>query len=119
VLIAGGAAAGAALVAGVIFTVVANGKASDAEAQRDAVKKAGGPAACASTTAACDELRSSLDATDTLSSAAFWSFVGAGVAGAATGIYAMVTSKGADVTSTRAAPVVTAGGGGIVVRGAW
>jgi len=119
VLIAGGAAAGAALVAGVIFTVVANGKADDAEEQRAALVKMGGPASCASATAACDDLRSAKDGKDTFSNAALWSFVGAGALGAATGIYAVVTSQRTDTASVKAMPVVMAGGGGIVLRGAW
>jgi hypothetical protein len=119
VMIAGGAAAGAALIAGVILTVVANGKAGDAEEQRRALVSSGGPGGCATRTSACDELLASVDAKDTFSSAAFWSFVGAGAIGAATGIYALVGLKEAEAPRAKAVPIMTSGGGGVLVRGSW
>ncbi len=116
VLIAGGATAGAALIAGVIFTVVANGKAAD----RDELKgwercyEAGvqtGLPDCAK----ADDLRG--DAAG-FGNAAFWSFVGAGVIGAATVGYAVITGRSAERSARpQIVPVVAASGGGLELLG--
>jgi hypothetical protein len=115
-LIAGGAVAGAALVAGVVLTVVANGKAAD----RDAIAgwercyEAGmqvGLPDCARV----DELRHG--AAD-LGSAAFWSFVGAGVIGGATVAYAVITwPRDKSARQVGVAPAAAAGGGAVWVSG--
>jgi hypothetical protein len=52
------------------------------------------------------------------SNAAVWSFIGAGALGAATVIY-VVATRSAPKAAVRAAPVVTASGGGLTVEGAW
>jgi hypothetical protein len=117
VLVAGGAAAGAGLVAGIIFTVVANGHASDAEAQRGALTAAGGPSVCAAMTPACEELRSSMQGAADFGSAAIWSFVGAGVVGAATAIYGVTTARSA--VQVGVGPTLMGQGGGVLVRGRW
>lgn len=117
ILIAGGATAGAALVTGVVLTIVANGKAGDAEEQRAALTGGGAASACATATPACEALRSSLDGAEAFSNAAFWSFVGAGAVGAATVVFGVVTRGRAP--SVAAATVVTPGGGAVVVRGRW
>ncbi|MCC6557580.1 MAG: PEGA domain-containing protein, partial [Polyangiaceae bacterium] len=121
VLIAGGATAGAALVAGVIFTVVANGKASDAEEQREALAATGGRSGCsgAGAPSGCAALSDAFDSRDAFSNAAFWSFLGAGAIGAATVVYAVVTRPAPASTGARLLPVVGSGGGGAVVVGAF
>jgi hypothetical protein len=119
VLIAGGATAGAALAAGVIFTVVANGKASDAEEQRDALAGTKGAGACsgAGGPPECAALDDAFDARDTFSNLAFWSFVGAGAIGAGTVVYALVVPAVKPTAGVRVVPVIGSQGGGLSIGG--
>jgi hypothetical protein len=121
VLIAGGAAAGAALVAGVVFTIVANGKASAAEALKKPIEEQYGPTACATSPPAsgCEALHQAREPQYTFSNLALWSFVGAGVLGAGTAVYALVAPRGAPKTAVRITPVAGAQGGAVLVSGAW
>lgn len=120
-LILGGAAVSvAALATGVAFTLVSNGKASDAATAWDAAVKARGPAACASAGASgCQELHDSISATSTFGSAAAWSFIGAGAVGVSTLVYGLVSPKKAQQSGIRLLPMVTGKSGGFVVGGAW
>ncbi|WP_437638471.1 PEGA domain-containing protein [Sorangium sp. So ce854] len=118
VLIAGGAVAGAGVVAGVILTVLAVGRDGDADARREALVREGGPAACAADSPRCAGLRDTLEGAADLKNAALWTFVGAGAVGLATGAYAL-WGGGAPRPAVAAAPVVTAHGGALVIRGAW
>jgi hypothetical protein len=116
-LITGGAISGAAAIAGVIFTVVANGKAADRDEQEswercyDPGVQSGFPD-CAK----ADELRR--DAA-TFGNAAVWSFLGAGAIGAATIGYAVLASTrgGEHARGVQVAPLVAAGGGGVGISG--
>jgi hypothetical protein len=63
----------------------------------------------------CGEVDSALAARDVFGNAAAWSFIGAGIAGASTVIYVLVTQK----RRVQAAPVVSPGTGGLVVSGTW
>ncbi|WP_438019373.1 PEGA domain-containing protein [Sorangium sp. So ce315] len=118
VLIAGGAVAGAGVVAGVILTVLAVGRDGDADARREALVREAGPAACAVDSPRCAALRDTLEGAADLKNAALWTFVGAGAVGLATGAYAL-WGGGALRPAVAAAPVVTAHGGALVIRGAW
>jgi hypothetical protein len=117
IVIAGAGVSGAALVTGVVFTVLANGKASAARERNSALVKAKGPEVCAQP-GACDEVLSALQDWTKFKNGALWSFVGAGTLGLATGIYALA-AKRTPKAGLRAAPMVTASGGGVVVGGAW
>jgi hypothetical protein len=122
VLIAGGAAVGAALLSGVVFTILANGKASAAEAQRDKLTVAGGENACggAAVPADCQTLHGLWADRATFSNVAVWSFLGAAAFGAAT---VTVTLLGPKQTSKKSGVQVTPGIGpgaaGVSVQGVW
>jgi tetratricopeptide (TPR) repeat protein len=117
IVIAGAGASGAALVAGVVFTLVANGKArvADKLAQPLALN------ACSLDPPApgCDALRRERDAQYAFSNVALWGFVGAGVLGAGTVIYALAAPRVARQTTVRVTPVMGSGSGAVLVSGAW
>ena len=120
VLVAGGVTAGVALVAGVVFTAVANGKASAATKSHDDLVNARGPAACPDQMASgCQDLHDLIGTKNTFSRLAAWSFVGAGAIGAATLIYGLAAPKATTKSGLQLVPVIMAREGGIVVRGAW
>jgi tetratricopeptide (TPR) repeat protein len=120
VLVAGGVTAGAALVAGVVFTLVANAKASDAADTKAAlIQRAGAKACTGAQPSGCATLVAANAAKDAFADAALWSFVAAGAIGAGTAVYALAAPRGEHQGTWRAAPVVTAQGGGIMVGGAW
>ncbi|MGK4004217.1 PEGA domain-containing protein [Sorangium sp. So ce1036] len=118
VLVAGGVAAGAGVVAGVVLAVLAGGRDRDADVQRQVLVEAGGPAACAGEAPGCGALRDTLEDAADLKNAALWTFVGAGAVGLATGAYA-IWGGSASRPGVAAAPVVTARGGALVIRGTW
>jgi hypothetical protein len=117
ILVAGAGASGAALLAGVVFTVLSNGKVDDAEAK-------GGWDPCYGPTTPvpnrCLELHQlRLDAAR-FANLAFWSFVGAGAVGAGTLAYALVSENRRQPSpQVRIVPVTMAYGGGIVLSGQW
>jgi hypothetical protein len=118
-LIAGGVTTGAALVAGVALTLVANTKASDAATAYTSVVAQHGGMACAQASApGCSDPHSLIGQKSAFGSAAAWSFIGGGVVGAGTLIYALVAARSAP-PAVQVAPVVTGQQGGLVVRGAW
>jgi hypothetical protein len=123
IVIAGAGTAGAALVAGVVFTVLANGKAGDADQKHDMIAKAGGQEACASPqfTADCVALHGLRVDTSTFTNVAGSMFIGAGVVGAGTLIYALVARRQtrAPVPEMQVTPTVTGQGGGLWVTGRW
>lgn len=121
VLVTGGVVSGLAVVAGVVFTVLANGKASDADQQRKALVQTHGAPACSGATVApeCNTLSNSTDARATMSNLAAWSFLGAGGIGAATVIYALAAPKRGPRQEVRVVPVVTGTSAGLVIGGAW
>jgi hypothetical protein len=118
IVIAGGAGAGAALVAGVVFAVLANGKASSAREATQALVGTGGTSACAQPSEACQQIAGTLESWTTFKNAAVGSFIGAGALGAATVVYALV-AKNPPPTAVRATPVVTATGGALMISGTW
>lgn len=115
-LIAGGALTGAALVAGVVLTVVANMKAGAARDQAAALVQADLPCPREGADGACLEVQEALAARDGFSNAAVWSFVGAGVLGVSTGIYA-VAARRPERGGVRVTPAVGVGSGALIVRG--
>lgn len=121
-LIATGASlAGAAAITGIIFTVVANGKAGAADQQRqDLVHAHGGPACTGATVPPeCGVLSTTTDARATMSNVAVWSFIGAGTLGAATAIYALTARKREPPRDTQIMPIVTGTTAGIAIGGVW
>ena len=121
VIVTGGVAAGAAVIAGVIFVVISNGKSSDVDEQLGTLRSTNGVRACTGTSVptGCTTVQDTIAAKDTFANLALWSFVGAGALGIGTAVYALAAPKAAKKTELRASPVVTATGGGIVIGGAW
>lgn len=121
VLVTGGVVSGLAVVAGVVFTVIANGKASDADQQRKELMQAYGAPGCTGATVPpeCDTLSNSTDARATMSNLAVWSFLGAGAVGAATVIYGLAAPKHGPRQDVRVVPVVTGKSAGITIGGVW
>ena len=121
VWIGAGAAATAVLAGtGVAFAVVSAGKASDADAARGDLMGRGGPEACRSGALApgCEDLQALNDGSDTFRNLAVGSFLGAGIAGAATAAYALWPRASASAPAgLRIAPTVGGGGRGVVVTG--
>jgi hypothetical protein len=114
IVIGGASASGAALMAGVVFTKLANDRADQARAQANAIS----PGVCVSPTNACKKNARLYGESATFTNLAGWSFIGAGALGVATAVYAIV-AKRTPPPSFRAVPVVTAQGGGFAVGGVW
>ncbi|WP_437637793.1 PEGA domain-containing protein [Sorangium sp. So ce854] len=97
VLVGGGVVAGIGVGAGVLFTVLANGRASDARQLR-AELVAGdqeGKKCPAVNQTKCADLSAAVDARVDHSNSAFWSFVAGGAVGVGTLIYGLVTMDSA------------------------
>src|SRR5262249_19254148 len=77
-----------------------------------------GRGSCAQPTGACGQVAGLYHDRTTFTNLAGWSFIGAGVLGTATVIYAM-TVKSNPKARVRAGPMVTASGGAFLVGGAW
>ncbi len=120
VVIAGGVVGGAGVVMGAVFTVLANSKANDAATKNAALVKIGPSAACGATpSTSCQAVQSAIRDQATFGNAAVWSFIGAGVVGVGTLVYALAAPRAAKTTGVRVVPLVAAGGGGVVLQGAW
>ncbi|XXY44088.1 PEGA domain-containing protein [Sorangium sp. So ce269] len=120
-LIGGAATAGAAAVAGVVFTVVASATGNDAEELRDSVVRDHGAAACSRANApaeACIDVKDAFDVHRRWTNAAFWSFVGAGAIGAGTLIYGLTAKPSKQEGRVVITPLVGANSVGISVAGA-
>ncbi|WP_437645808.1 hypothetical protein [Sorangium sp. So ce362] len=120
VLTGGAATAGAAAVAGVVFTVLAVTKGSDAEERRDSVVRNHGAGACSradAPSAACAGLRDAFEVHQRWTNAAFWSFVGAGAASVGTLIYGFSTKPSRPHGRVLVTPLVGADSVGISVAG--
>ncbi|WP_437648884.1 hypothetical protein [Sorangium sp. So ce362] len=124
VLLGGGAAAGAGVIAGVAFTLVANGKASDARRQWAVIDAMDGGAVNCSRPAPgsqrqqCEELSSLVDDKYLFSNIAMWSFIGGGVAVLGTLGYSWVATPPSTAEKhVRVVPLVTPGGGGLAAGG--
>lgn len=119
-LVAGGVTAGAALVAGIVFTAVSNGKASDADTKLGDLHTAGGARPCASGKLAtdCAALASLNRSSDTFHNLAIVGYAAAGAVGIATLTYALLpTKKEAPRVGATVAPLLGGGVGGIIVSG--
>ena len=120
-LIIGGAGmATLGAVLGVVFTVVANGKSSQAPGLRDSLRARAGDTACSQPSIAngpdCSRLYSLATSQSAFANAAAWSFVGGGAIALGTGAYALspvLRSKATFATSVRVWPTV----GGVVLAG--
>ncbi|WP_437601470.1 PEGA domain-containing protein [Sorangium sp. So ce590] len=124
VLLAGGAAAGAGVIAGVVFTFAANGTERAVRRQWNAVHAVrGGNVDCTNLTpgdpvTACQKLSSLVDDRDLFSNLALWSFVGGGVAALGTlGYWIASPSRAPDERHVRVIPLVSPVGGGIAAGG--
>ncbi|XXT22116.1 PEGA domain-containing protein [Sorangium sp. So ce429] len=125
VLVAGGSVAAAGVISGVVFTLAANSKASDAREQWyvvDAID--GGAVDCAKPESGnpevqCAKLRSQVEDRIFFSNVAFWSFVGGGAAALGTlGYYWVATSSSeSEKRQVRLLPLMMPSGGGIVAGG--
>ncbi|WP_437588197.1 hypothetical protein [Sorangium sp. So ce1000] len=119
VLIGGAATAGAAAVAGVVFTFLANANGSDADIERSRLRLASGTGACGASgpRAGCRELSESVDDRYAFSNAAFWSLAGAGAVGIGTLVYGLATRHSVPDRHVHVTPIVRASSLGIVVGG--
>ncbi|WP_437915439.1 CDC27 family protein [Sorangium sp. So ce302] len=125
-LIGGGVATGAGALAGVVFTLVANGKASDARRQKSVIDAMeGGPVTvnCANPTGSeqtqqCSKLRSLVDDQYLFSNLALWSFIGAGASAVGTlGYTWLAAAPSKPEQQVHLFPLVMPGGGGLVAGG--
>ena len=120
ILVAGGAVAGAGLVTGIIATLLANAKASDAETARSVLVKGGVPCPDAP---GCEALRTQLSSWASLRSAAIAGYIGAGTFGVATVTYAILagrsTAEGNAKGSLRIVPIVGSTQGGVWIQGSF
>lgn len=120
VIITGAVLGGAGVVLGAVFAGLSNAKASDVAAKHDGIVNMGATAACGPTLSAnCEALQSAKRDQVTFANASAWSFIAAGAVGAGTVIYALAAPRAAKQSGTRVLPLVTAGCGGVVVRGEW
>jgi hypothetical protein len=121
-LIIAGAVTSAFIVgAGVVFAVVANGHAADAEEQSTMAIQEGvrDPCLMAAYGERCEEHKSTLSAGETFTNLSISSFVLGSALGAGTVIYALVSPRSKPNKSVQVAPVVASRGGGLVLSGRW
>ncbi|WP_437898758.1 PEGA domain-containing protein [Sorangium sp. So ce124] len=115
VLVGGGIATGVGAAAGVLFTVLANNRAGDAETQKIALLAGGrNPCTARPAPAACTQQGQAVDEKRLYSNVAFWSFAGAGTVGLGTLLYAFVSTPKAPVQVT---PTVGINDVGLAVGG--
>ncbi|WP_437280632.1 PEGA domain-containing protein [Sorangium sp. So ce375] len=124
VLLAGGSAAGAGVIAGVVFTLAASGKESAVRRQWESIHAVrGGNVDCMFLTTgdpvtACQKLSSLVDDRDLFRNLALWSFVGGGVAALGTlGYWIASPSSAPEAQHVRVIPLVSPVGGGIAAGG--
>ncbi|WP_437869906.1 PEGA domain-containing protein [Sorangium sp. So ce363] len=120
VLLGGGIAAGAGVAAGVVLTVLANGRAGDAETLRqELIRDGDGSALCPDINPPkCAELKDTVFAKVDLTNSAFWSFVAGGAIGVGTLVYGLVTMRpAASPPIVQVVPFVGTEASGLVVRG--
>ena len=124
VLITGGVVTGLAVVAGVVFTVIANGKASDVDSLAASLKQLGATRPCQANADTCISIDSKLRAQGAFSNAAMGSFITAGALAIGTLGYALFAPRGqggevSKGAKTRVVPMLTSQQGGVLVMGAW
>ncbi|WP_157906544.1 PEGA domain-containing protein [Sorangium cellulosum] len=126
VLVGGGIVTGVGTLAGVVFTLIANGKASDAALQRSvitAMDRELVPINCATPdgsdqTQQCSNLRSLVDDKYLFSNLALWSFIGAGASVVGTLGYTWLAGAPSEPEQrVHLFPLVMPGGGGLVAGG--
>jgi PEGA domain len=126
-VIGGASVSAAALGTGIAFTVISNGRSSDAATLRTSLVNSSGPSVCDSATVGsqssagkdCRDIVSRRADRDAFGNAAFWSFIGAGAVGAGTLIYALTAPRTKTSSGLQALPVVSSAGGGMLVQGTW
>ncbi|WP_437716533.1 PEGA domain-containing protein [Sorangium sp. So ce448] len=126
VLVGGGIVTGVGIAAGVVFTLVANGKASDAARQNSVIDgmerepftiNCATPAGSAQTQQ-CSKLRSLVDDKYLFSNLALWSFIGAGASAVGTLGYTWLAGAPSEPEQrVLLFPLVMPGGGGLVAGG--
>ncbi|WP_441288189.1 tetratricopeptide repeat protein [Sorangium sp. KYC3313] len=117
VLVGGAVATGVGAVTGVLFTVLANDRAGDAEALKTTLLAGGrNPCTTRPAPAACTAQSQSVNESRLYSNVAFWSFAGAGAVGLGTLLYALVHRPEAPVQIT---PAVGINDVGLSVGGAF
>ncbi|WP_437757938.1 PEGA domain-containing protein [Sorangium sp. So ce1389] len=122
VLVGGGVVAGVGVGAGVLLTVLANGRAGDARRLRaEVVAEDKEHRKCpAVNPQKCEDLSDAVDARVTLSNSALWSFVAGGAVGVGTLIYGLVTMESAATSrSVRVTPLLGPQAAGISASGSF
>ncbi|MGK3996175.1 PEGA domain-containing protein [Sorangium sp. So ce1024] len=124
-LIAGGIAAGAGIVTGVVFAVLHGERASHAEEVRNGLlERWNGQKRCPSGDAVmCKDLSDAVDAEIAYSNIAFWSLVAGGTIGVGTLVYGLLTREPATTepvkpeSGTQVAPLLGPGAAGLSISG--
>jgi hypothetical protein len=124
VLITGGIASGAALIAGVVFVALSNGKANDADTLAATLKQSAAPRPCQSDAADCATIDTKRRAQNTFADAAVGGFIAAGVLALGTVGYGLFAPRNKAPEENkrvgiRVVPLVTSQQGGVLVVGAW
>lgn len=119
ILIAGGATAGAALIAGVALIGVGASTLSDAKTQRDDLIAAKGRRACETgTDPACKKIADGLSSAQTMTNAGASLCIGAGAVAAGTLLYMLLGRPKAEAP-VQAGAMITPESGGAFVRGSF
>lgn len=121
ILTAGYATAGLVAGAGTAFAILSKVSADGASSAYDKLGGGKAPNACAapSPPSTCSDLYDARKRRDGFANASVWMFVGAGAVTAGTLVYAFVLPRRAGAPPVTAVPVVTAGGGALVVEGSF
>jgi len=116
VIVTGVALTGAGLVVGLATGVAALGAAADAQKQLDGIRLQQ-PCKSPADSAVCKSVQAKLTEQDALTNTAFWSLVGAGVAGVATVIYVIAARPAKTSSGVVVVPVAGTTGGGLTIIG--
>lgn len=119
VIVAGASVAGAALLVGTVLALVADGKASSANAALAMLPPNGSALPCQTQASTCATINSDRHARDALSNASMGTFIGAGAVGLATLGYALLAPKTRPSTGLQVLPAMGAGRGGVALMGVW
>lgn len=120
IILGGAAVTGAALVTGAILAIVAHHKATDADTKLAGLKDLAGTNVCQANAAACEAIDSDRAARDRLANASTGVFIGAGLVGAATLGYALLSPRSRPATGrVQVVPTFSARDAGLMLVGAW
>jgi tetratricopeptide (TPR) repeat protein len=121
ILAGGGVTASVALVAGVVFTILANGKALDANQKHAAYETSAGLGACVGGVNAveCRQLHGLRQDASIYTNVAGWAFVGAGAVGVGTLLYGLLSPGKSAQQGLIVGPMMGTRGSGVVVSGRW